>query len=63
METATWARLKSGEWGLRGESLVPGDAVRVTRKDGSSAVVVVGDIVWADHNSTLVLATVGERRS
>ena len=58
MANATWSKLKDGSWGVRGEALLPGSSVTVTRKDGSKSVVVVGSIVWADPNSTLVLATV-----
>jgi hypothetical protein len=61
MATATWTRLRDGSWGVRGENLVPGNPVVVTRKDGTRSTVTVGEIVWVGHSvgqDNLVLATV-----
>jgi hypothetical protein len=51
---ASFARLRDGSWGLRivGEAQ-PGDAVRATRRDGSSSIHIVGEIVWCGQGVTL----------
>jgi len=61
--TTTWTKLRDGSWGLRGEGLVPGSRVTVTRKDGTTSTVTVGDVVWVGNavgQDNLVLATVAK---
>jgi hypothetical protein len=45
---ASFARLKSGDWGVRvsGQSVQAGDTITVTKKDGSSDTVVVDKVLW-----------------
>ena len=40
-------KLNDGSWGIRGVGLTPGAVVTVTRRDGTTRVVVCGDIVMA----------------
>lgn len=54
----TFAKLQDGNWGIRGEGLVAGAKVTVTKKDGSTKVVEVGAIVWTAPDGKVSLATV-----
>lgn len=54
---ATWARLRSGAWGLRCEGTVAtGDVVRAERRSGASALVRVGRVAWTGDGITLAEA-------
>lgn len=46
---ATFARLRSGEWGVRivGGHAEDGDAVTVEKKDGTTSQVTLGACVWS----------------
>jgi hypothetical protein len=62
MTTATWTKLRSGDWGLRIAGTVrKGEAVMAIRKDGRTEQVAVDRIVWSGNGITL--ATVAGRRS
>lgn len=54
----TFAKLKSGAWGVRltgaDASAAAGDAVAVTKRDGTTSTVVVAQVVWAGADATLV---------
>jgi len=50
---ASWARLSDGSWGVRAEGAVPGESVVVTRRDGSTSQVTLGD----DHGGIYAVAT------
>jgi hypothetical protein len=52
----SFTKLKSGEWGLRGEGLVSGARVRVEKRDGSVTSAIVGRVLWSD--GTVALATI-----
>jgi hypothetical protein len=56
--TATYAKLRSGDWGLRltGALPKPGASITVTQKDGSTRTERVGRIVW--QGSGVALATI-----
>jgi len=44
----TFAKLRSGAWGIRSTSpLTPGERVEVRRRDGSRSAVTVDRVVWA----------------
>jgi len=49
---ATFSKLRSGEWGIRGMDLVEGEMVTVTRRNGSNATLTVGRVVWQDADGT-----------
>jgi hypothetical protein len=62
--TATWARLRSGEWGLRveGPTPRPGDSLEVRAKDGRTARATVGRVVWSDGQVSLATVERAPRR-
>lgn len=47
---ATFTKLRSGNWGLRGDAaeLVTGETVTVTKRNGDESQETVGAIVWTD---------------
>jgi len=49
MKNATWMRLKSGQWGLRvfGEDAQEGEAVVVTKRDGSAEEKTIARVLWS----------------
>jgi len=49
---ATFAKLRSGDWGLRGVNLTEGDSVAVTKRDGSKVVVQVGRVVFRNPDGS-----------
>jgi hypothetical protein len=53
----TYAKLKRGDWGLRGQGLTSGARVSVTRKDGQVKTEIVGRILWTGEDG-LQLATI-----
>ena len=57
MTTATFTKLKTGNWGIRATSRVAeGDRVEVRKKDGSTKVETVAKIVWTDGSSVWLCA-------
>lgn len=60
--TATFSRLQDQSWGIRGQNLVEGDWVTVTKKSGQSSKVQVGEIVWTGPDGTTVARIGGQRR-
>lgn len=62
-DTATFARLRSGEWGIRGQGLVEGDTVTVVKKNGQRVPVTVGRVVqtFSDGNSIAEISQSGRR--
>lgn len=54
----TFARLRSGEWGLRGptDELFEDATVTVTRRDGSRWLAVVDRVIWSGDG--VALATI-----
>lgn len=58
--SASYTKLKSGEWGIRVEGTVSsGDTVSVKKKDGTTKVEKVGKIIWTGNGVSL--CTVGEK--
>lgn len=45
----TYAKLQNGDWGVRvaGPKPAEGDALTVTKKDGSSKKEVIGRVLWS----------------
>lgn len=58
-----YARLKSGEWGLRGKDLIPGEPVSVSKKDGNTATETVGVLLFATQDGTQYATIEKTRRS
>jgi hypothetical protein len=56
--SATYTKLKSGEWGLRivGPAPSAGAEILVQKKDGSTKMEKIGKVVWEGDN--VALATV-----
>lgn len=48
MSVATFTKLRSGAWGLRvtGGAASPGAFLAVTKRDGTTQQVTVGEVVW-----------------
>lgn len=46
---ATFAKLSSGDWGIRTRGFIPafGELVNVTKRDGSTSPAVVTRVVWS----------------
>jgi hypothetical protein len=53
--TATYAKLKSGNWGVRVQGGTPavGESVTVTKRDGTSKTETVAAVVYAGDGYTL----------
>jgi len=57
MTTATFTKLKTGNWGIRATAKVAvGDRVQVRKKDGSVKTETVAKIVWTDGSSVWLCA-------
>lgn len=50
---ATYIKLESGQWGLRGRNLTPGSTVTVSKFDGSTKTVTVGQIIKSYDGITI----------
>lgn len=56
MDTTTTAtrpaftKLRNGDWGVKGPAvaIVPDEAVTVTKRDGTTKVVIAAAVVWTD---------------
>lgn len=53
--TASYAKLKSGDWGIRvtGGNVSTGSTVTVTKKDGTTKTETVTQVVWSGNGVTL----------
>lgn len=51
---ASFTKLRSGDWGLRGRGFNEGDSVTVTKRDGSKAVLQVGKIVYRAPDGSVI---------
>jgi hypothetical protein len=52
--SATYTKLKSGEWGLRIEGTAkPGETVTVRKKSGEQETRTVGKVVWSGNGISL----------
>lgn len=63
---ATFAKLKSGEWGLRGtpEELQAGRTVQVTKRSGETQLCTVGKVLWTGNGVALAtISGAGDVRS
>lgn len=50
----TFARLRSGEWGIRIEGKArTGEKAVITKRDGGTSTVRIGEIVWSGEGTTL----------
>lgn len=61
--TATYTKMKSGEWGLRIQAKTrlhfsEGSVALVTKKDGSTKEELIGRVVWKDEEKMVYLATI-----
>lgn len=61
-KTIGYAKLRSGDWGLRGpvELLIEGQVVTVTKKSGEEKSEVVGRVIW--HNEETAIAAIIAQR-
>ena len=52
MQTATWTKLKQGDWGIRvqGDKPARGDVVTVTKKSGDTSAAVVDAVLWTGED-------------
>lgn len=58
MSTATYTKLKSGEWGIRIQgAATKGGQVTVTKKSGETKVETVDRVLWS--GSGITLCTIG----
>jgi len=48
----TFAKLKNGNWGLRGTDLVEGQTVTVTKASGQRLTLTVGRVIWRGEDGT-----------
>lgn len=47
--TATWTKLRDGSWGVRVAGPArAGERLTVTKRDGSSSLVTLGEVAWTD---------------
>ena len=58
----SYAKLKSGEWGVRVEGPAPrtGSRITVTKKDGSTKTETIAAIVWEGTGVTLCAIAAGD---
>lgn len=57
MNTNTYTKLKSGNWGIRAtRSVSEGDRVTVTKRDGTTKFETIAKIVWTDGTSAWLCA-------
>jgi len=59
MSKTSFAKLRDGSWGLRGNGLQEGARVMVSKRDGSARHVTVGRIVWSGADG-MALATIAQ---
>lgn len=60
---ATWTKLKSGSWGIKGPAteVVEGAHVQVRKQSGEIQTVTVAKVIWTG-NDTAIAAIVSEKR-
>lgn len=58
--TASWKRLRSGEWGAAGHNLVEGEKVYLVRRDGDVSCRRVTKIVWTDGENCIAAVAEAE---
>ena len=51
--TATYTRLRTGAWGVRGTDLTAGAEVTITKRDGTTSDVTIDTIVWTDGTTSI----------
>jgi len=58
MRSATYAKLRSGAWGIRvtGGPVSVGETLTVTKRDGARKSESVSAVVWTDGNGTSLCA-------
>lgn len=62
MNTATYAKLKNGNWGVRVVgSACEGQSVTVAKKSGETKIETIGKIVWSGNGVSLCAISTGER--
>lgn len=55
--TATFTKLRTGNWGIRcTKAVAEGDRVQVAKRDGSVKVETVAKVVWTDGSSVWLCA-------
>lgn len=62
--TATYTKLKSGEWGIRVETTIPpepGATITVRKKDGTTKTETIAKVVWSGNG--ISLCTIGSTGS
>lgn len=50
---ATFTKLRSGDWGVKGTSLASGQAVTITKRDGSTSTVTIDRIIWTESDVSI----------
>jgi hypothetical protein len=56
--SATYAKLRSGEWGIKSTTLLrPGDVAVVVKRNGQARRCIVGRVLWTGEDGTC-LATI-----
>lgn len=59
--TATFTKLRSGDWGVRAPvGVAVGDTIRVAKKSGGTTSVTVAKVLW--RGDTEALCAIGARR-
>jgi len=61
LQVATFCKLHSGEWGLRGDDLEAGHHVVVEKRNGDVAWAIVDRIIWTDGEACI--ATIDDRET
>lgn len=62
--TATYTKLKSGDWGIRVIGAIsPGSLVVVTKKDGRQKDEVVDKVLFRDSAQNVTLCSIKQRES
>ena len=60
MTTATYTKLRTGSWGLRGRGFVAGERTLVIKRSGERQAVTVERILWTGDDGQQI-ATIDQR--
>lgn len=59
--TATFTKLRSGAWGVKGHNLASGRIVRVTKRSGESQMVTIDRVMWHDASGLAIASIAADR--
>lgn len=59
--TATFTKLRTGAWGVKGRGLRAGQAVTVTKRDGATSTVTIDRVTWTGSDG-VQLASIADTR-